>query len=759
MADSVGALADDLRMRSDEDLVRLLSARPDLVQPVPPDLERLAFRATLPSAVGPVLMTLNRLELSVVEAVLTLPAPVGIDDVSAACGLDCSASLPRLRALALVWGPDDDLQANPGADDALAAPAGLGPPVLPLLSRLGPMILEQLATNLGLDPHVDTVAAALSDPAFLQQLLDDAGPAARRVAESLAGPMPYGDVPDALRRLGLDDADTPVRALLARGLLLPVSGTQVVLPREVATLLRGGRLFEGVGRPEVPAQPVPGLDSAAAGSVADAVRRVEKVLALWEQEPPSVLRSSGGGVGVRDLRRLVGELGVEESVVALLVEVAHQAGLLGSSNDGRWLPTAAYDAWMRDRPAGRWRTLAEAWLAMPRAGWPGESGGQMPRTLSRELFWPPIVGLRRAALDTLLELRKGTGAQPAAVTAAVSWRRPLHDSEDMTLAALAEATVLGLVAGGGLASYARELLDGRAEDAVATLDRLLPAPVDHVLLQADLTAVAPGPLEPDLARELELAADIESTGGATVYRFSEDSLRRAFDAGRSAADLHALLQARSRTPVPQALTYLVDDIARRHGAVRVGAVTSYIRCDDPATLDRVCSARESRALGLRRLAPTVVVATASATDVLKVLRRQGVAPAEEGARGELLVRAPEPRRAPPQPRQSYRDVGRAVPEKAVRAAVAALRAGERTHHRQRLRPSDPLTILTVLRDAAAAGQAVVIGYVNAQGVATQRTIWPQRVEGGYVTAYDSRHEEVRTFALHRITALGDETPD
>ena len=40
------------------------------------------------------------------------------------------------------------------------------------------------------------------------------------------------------------------------------------------------------------------------------------------------------------------------------------------------------------------------------------------------------------------------------------------------------------------------------DDPAPALGPLLPEPVDHVLLQADLTAVAPGPLEQDLARHL-----------------------------------------------------------------------------------------------------------------------------------------------------------------------------------------------------------------------------------------------------------------
>ena len=68
-------------------------------------------------------------------------------------------------------------------------------------------------------------------------------------------------------------------------------------------------------------------------------------------------------------------------------------------------------------------------------------------------------------------------------------------------------------------------------------------------------------------------------------------MRRALDAGRTAADLHTLLATHSRTPVPQPLTYLVDDLARRHGRIRVGTAGAYVRCDDTAVLDELVALR------------------------------------------------------------------------------------------------------------------------------------------------------------------------
>ncbi|KJK54714.1 helicase-associated domain-containing protein, partial [Saccharothrix sp. ST-888] len=61
-----------------------------------------------------------------------------------------------------------------------------------------------------------------------------------------------------------------------------------------------------------------------------------------------------------------------------------------------------------------------------------------------------------------------------------------------------------------------------------------------------------------------------SKGGATVYRFTTESVQRALHAGRSASDLHVFLEQPSRTGFPQPLGYLIDDLARRHGALPVG---------------------------------------------------------------------------------------------------------------------------------------------------------------------------------------------
>jgi hypothetical protein len=216
--------------------------------------------------------------------------------------------------------------------------------------------------------------------------------------------------------------------------------------------------------------------------------------------------------------------------------------------------------------------------------------------------------------------------------------------------------------------------------------------VDYFLVQPDLTVVVPGPPTPDLAIELSLTADLESTGGASVYRVTEASLRRALDAGRTAADLAALMALRSRTPIPQSLSYLIDDLSRRHGVLRSGVASSYLRCDDESLLARVLSDRSIANLGLRQIAPTVVIATAPVARVLEALRDAGYAPAAEAADGEVVSLGSEPPRAPTR-----------QPTRAIRARTegTASQLGDLV---SRIRSGDALTELT--RTAPALAQHV-----------------------------------------------------
>jgi hypothetical protein len=726
-ADTPRSLADQLRGWSTGELAALLEVRPDLSVPAPADSAQLAARAATRTSVLRALDRLDRLQLTVLEAV----ASCGPTDVAELAEVvradDVETPLAELLRRLLVWHDGRGLRALTSVVEAVGVPAG---------------------------PDRTRIPALLAD-------LDDG---ARAMLDHLDETDATGRMDSIPVRVTVDTARTPAEHLLARRLLVPRDAHHVTVPWSVRLALRGGHSTRDRVDvvPEIATSTYDAtlVDRLAAGAAYDVVRRVEVLLDHWGTAPPAALRA--GGLGVRDLKAAATLLHVDEAEAALLVETAAVAGLLavGMSDeaDAAWLPTDRFDVWLSREPATRWTELAKAWLDSPRdvAAVGGSAGsGKRLNALAAGLERNWLAPLRREALEQLAALAPGetlaAGTGLASLVARLRWLRPRRPAgrERAVEALLGEAALLGVTGRDGLAAHGRALLAG--DDPAPVLAALLPPPVDHVLLQADLTAVAPGPLETELARRLALVADVESRGGATVYRFGQSSVRRAFDAGWSAAEVHEFVAGASRTPVPQSLTYLVDDVARRFGVLRAGQAESFLRSDDETALTELLHDPRAASLRLRRIAPTVVVSDVPLGTLLPRLRDLGLAPVVEAADGTVHVARPDVLRARV-PRSRASAPARAAARTA--AVVAAIRAGDRAGAtRPASAPvSAPADVVALLRTAAEAGDRVLIGYVGSDGTVAERLVQPRRVEGGRLTAYDERADDDRDFALHRITA-------
>lgn len=649
-----------------------------------------------------------------------------------------SRASPRTLAESLRERSDDSLQALVLARPDLARPAPVD--MTQLASRAAaPASISRAVDSLdAFQLGVLTTLSGLGDPVPLEAVLaalpGDAS-AVERVVEVLSELALVWGPPSALR---------VARAVL-QVLAVPSRATPPVLAAPPA--LDGPRADQAA------------VDASAAAGAFEVVRRVEMLLATWAESPPAVLRS-GGGVAVRDVRATAARLDVDHPQAAFLIEVAAAAGLLDQTGetgvDGAWLPSTAAAAWPERPVARRWQELTAAWLSTPRATALVGTRDERGRTINPlvpDLRQAHVATVRRLSLSALARARPLQPA-PDAVAAWVGWQRPrwAGPRDAVVRATLTEAEWLGLTARGVLSSAAVQLLEGG--DAAAALEPLLPRPVDAVLLQADLTAVAPGPLERHLAASLALMADVESRGGATVYRFSAASLRRVLDAGWPVAHVHAFLAEHSRTPVPQPLTYLVDDAARRHGRLRVGGAGSYLRSDDPAEIDAVVADQSLADLRLRRVAATVVLSEQLPQEVLRRLREAGHAPADDTPPGSGVA-APLPRRPGRVPRPSLRSTRLALSSDEAAAVVAAVRAGDlAAAHRPgegiARRAATALDLLATLRDAAQSTGSVWLSYVDRTGTLSERIVDPLHVDAGWLTAYDHRTDRTRTFALHRI---------
>jgi len=194
---------------------------------------------------------------------------------------------------------------------------------------------------------------------------------------------------------------------------------------------------------------------------------------------------------------------------------------------------------------------------------------------------------------------------------------------------------------------------------------------------------------------------------------------------------------------------MIDDVARRHGQLRIGMAASFVRCEDPALLAQAVAGAEH--LQLRALAPTVAVSPAPISDVLHALRAAGFAPAAEDSTGAIVDLRLRGARVPtPQQRRPYRPPPRPSSE-TLNAVVSVLR-------RVTAAPFgsvriDPAVAMSLLQRAAQRQDTVLINYVDAAGVATQRVVAPITVAGGQLVAFDSASSRAREFAIHRITSV------
>ncbi|TCC36826.1 helicase-associated domain-containing protein [Kribbella sindirgiensis] len=743
-------LAEALRGWGDAALGELLRRRPDLAQPIPADTGQLAARVTSNASAARAINRLDEFGVDLLEALSALPEPVGLE--SLAQGVDQPEEVVRPRVaelldLALVWGTEDDLRPIRAVHELLGpTPAGLGP----------------------------TTTRHFGD---LDKLIDDAGPDARAVLDKLTWGPPTGSVEKADRPVTIASARTPVERLLARGLVVPKDANTVVLPRQIGLHLRGGRVLAST-RPVPP--PLAGkkvsaaiADRAAAGAALDLVRLVDRALEQLGTEPPPVLRT--GGVGVREVRSLAGKIGAEEQTAAAVLEMAYAAGLVAPVEVGTtelWLPTSAYDDWLELDLAHRWAQLVMAWFSGLRAiGLIGRRDSTGSTAAARERLINALAPdlerllapeIRVLALQALAEAGAGTAPAPETVVMWVAWHRPRRGGQfrdDLVEWSVSEAALLGLTGLGALAAHAKPLLgpEPTADELAEAISPLMPEPVSEVLLQADLTAVAPGPLVRTVQDELSAMADVESDGGAGVYRFSESSVRRAFDLGRTAEQLHAWLAEHSRTPVPQPLAYLVDDVARRHGVLRLGTASTYLRCDDENVLTQLLNSNLP-GVRFRRLAPTVVVSPSPPDMVLSRLRDAGLAPLAETFDGALHVTG-TPRRGEAPRRRTSRDFNESafdLTDDQVKAVIEKVRAGDRIAAERPgddglIEPAAPAETIAVLTNAAEAHTRTWIAYVDHNGHSSERVVEPVRVADGWLTAYDDTTETPRTYALHRIS--------
>lgn len=713
---SVNSFADELRARSDAAIAELFQVRPDLLSPVPTDLSALSARANSTPSLIRALESLNKFQLEVITSACILNEPFTKSELLSVSNPEAAEELTRLWTAALVY-KDGTKFRLPGNLRHLIGdePAGLGP---------------QSAKKIDFKGLKDIPADSAA------------------VLERLTWGPPRGQV---------GNIKAPGKAigwLLENNYLAVMDSKTVVLSREVGMHLRNGKVFKeyspaakkfaGTGRKQHD------VDRAAIANISDFLRWCEELAHHWSDEPPVALRS--GGLGIRDLKRSADHLGVSENCVAFVAEVLYLGGLIVIDTDDQILPTNSFDIWMSRSLEERWSSLVNLWLETSRvSGLVGKMGEKNVAPLGPELDRAGIASMRKVTLN-ILSQNLESDPDLKTLQEIIAWQMPQRFNPEYIEWTLREAEWLGLSGQGALSEFGIAFL-GESDDL--GVENALPKPVDHILIQADNSAIAPGPLTVELANMIGTIADIESRGGASVYRFSESSIRRGLDHGQTGEQIKDFLKKTSKTPVPQPLEYLINDVAKRHGRLRIGMAQSYIRCEDEGLITQILHDKKLESLRFRKLASQVLVCDVEPGDVIATLREANYLPAAENASG-ILISAPAIRRAKSRPRPPrVLSETQAPSEIIIKAAVRTLRTGEKaSSHKPREVPRTTANeTLDLLHQYIEEQASLTIGYADTNGGVSNRLIDPISISLGTLVARDHATGEMQNFRIPRITGV------
>ncbi|MGN9911603.1 helix-turn-helix transcriptional regulator [Phytohabitans sp. LJ34] len=249
------------------------------------------------------------------------------------------------------------------------------------------------------------------------------------------------------------------------------------------------------------------------------------------------------------------------------------------------------------------------------------------------------------------------------------------------------------------------------------------------------------------------------------------------------AALLGLTGAGAVTPAARALlggaddlTVVLGDVGSTQHEVRLQADLTAVVAGSPeaalsALLD-LAAEPETRGVGLRQLAPTVLAAAVPLHDVLAALRGAGYAPVAEGEDGAPILERAVDHRASASPSRAVRANSPARPRTAAPRRTATRADAASLARKLLAAPDETLTPITpsldaVRRSATRLGtsearmlahaidhrQPVTISYVNRDGNPSSRTIDSLQLTGGYLLAWCRLREDERWFNLKRIVGV------
>jgi len=389
------SFTDHLRSVDDAALLALFSMRPDLVTPVPPDIASLAVRATSAPSLARAIDSLNKWQFQVIEACAALDEPIREKDIVALTDKAALNVIPFLISIGLIYPSEDGLRLPYQLREVIGnEPAGLGPTSM---AKLKLSALDEMPAD------------------------------AKKILSHLVWGPPRGSVGD------IKNPGPGVAWLLKEKFLVPLDQRTVILPKEVAIHLRGGKIHKEqfITAPQLQGtkRDAKNRDLAAIANISTVLRWVEELLNFWAEEPADSLRA--GGLGVRDLKVASQHLGVDESCTAFIAELAYLSSLIAINADDQILPSNKFDIWLMQTPGARWQQIASQWRITSRvSGLVGRVESKNIAALGPELDRVNATRVRTLTLELLKE-NPSIAPSKESFRELFSWRAPVRRNSSL----------------------------------------------------------------------------------------------------------------------------------------------------------------------------------------------------------------------------------------------------------------------------------------------------------------------------------------
>ena len=343
------------------------------------------------------------------------------------------------------------------------------------------------------------------------------------------------------------------------------------------------------------------IDSQAGLSAFETIQALTELVIELEQH---YVREVGKGqVGLPELKRLALHLGRDVEYARLLYALAQLSSLVGVS-DKRWKVGSQYQSWLTSSPQERWQLIANTWVSL------------LGETATLELS--KGSNLRESFQETFPLARDGVLSH---ITRLVS---------------LAE--IIGLTSSNEMSSWCKPLLEGNSKKAVTSLVENLPATQNRIIIQADLTIIAVGPLPTDKELDLRRFVETERIGVASTYRINTLSVTYGLETGLTENQIRELLLELSGGALPQPVDYLIREAATRFGRLVLRETTTgtLIQSSEPILLTQILNDSALKTLSITKSSDTTLESRFDVEIVYYLLRESKYAAIRKDSKDQVI---------------------------------------------------------------------------------------------------------------------------